>query len=57
MSLKDDQCEGWSKTASTAETIEKVHNIVLDDGFLKVCEIAEAMGILEERVQKSCTKN
>ncbi|UYV70588.1 hypothetical protein LAZ67_7003622 [Cordylochernes scorpioides] len=37
-----------AKTATTPETIEKVHNIVLDDR--RVCEIAEAVGIWEERV-------
>ncbi|XP_014487254.1 PREDICTED: uncharacterized protein LOC106751024, partial [Dinoponera quadriceps] len=50
-SLKDDPCEGRPKTATTPETIEKVHNIVLDDRRVKVCEIAEAVGISEERVR------
>ncbi|XP_014486574.1 PREDICTED: putative uncharacterized protein FLJ37770, partial [Dinoponera quadriceps] len=48
-SLKDDPRKGRPKTATTPETIEKVHNIVLDDRRLKVCEIAEAVGISEEK--------
>ena len=31
MQFEDDPCKGWPKTANTPETIEKVHNIVLDD--------------------------
>ncbi|XP_014485172.1 PREDICTED: uncharacterized protein LOC106749834, partial [Dinoponera quadriceps] len=50
-SLEDDPREGRSKTATTLETIEKVHNIVLDDTRGKMCEIAEAVGISEERVR------
>ena len=38
------------KTATTLETIEKVQNIVLDDRWIKVCELPEAKGTLEERV-------
>ena len=51
ISLKDDPCKGRQKTATTPETIEKVHNIVLDNWRVKVCKIAEAVGILEERVR------
>ncbi|UYV82180.1 hypothetical protein LAZ67_21001278 [Cordylochernes scorpioides] len=49
-SLEDDPHEGWPKTAITMKAIEKVHNIVLDDKRVKVWEIAEAVGILEERL-------
>ena len=51
MSLKDDPREGRPKTATTPETIEKVRDIVLDNRRVKVCEIAEAVGISEERVR------
>ena len=44
-------CEGRPKTATTLKTIEKMHNIVLDNRRVKMCEIAEAVGILEERVE------
>lgn len=50
-SLEDDPREGRPKTATTPETIEKVHDIVLDDRRVKVREIAEAVGISEERVR------
>lgn len=50
-SLEDDPREGRPKTATTPETIEKVHDIVLDDRRVKVSEIAEAVGISEERVR------
>ena len=48
--LEDGPREEWPKTATTPETIEKVHIIVLDDRRVKVCEIAEAVGISEEWV-------
>ena len=48
--LEDDPCEGRPKTSTTLETIEKVHNIMLDDRWVKVCKIPEAMGISKERV-------
>lgn len=47
-SLKDDQCEGRSKTATTPEIIEKVHDIVLDNRRVKV---GETVGISKERVR------
>ncbi|XP_014478528.1 PREDICTED: putative uncharacterized protein FLJ37770 [Dinoponera quadriceps] len=50
-SLEDDSREGRPKTATTLETIEKVHYIVLDDRRVKVCEIAEAVGISEEMMR------
>ena len=49
--VEDDPCEGRQKTATTRETIEKAYNIVLDSRQEKMYEIAEALGILEVRVQ------
>lgn len=51
-SLQDDEREGRPKTATTPEIIEKVHTMVLDDRRIKVRELAEAVGISEERVRK-----
>ena len=39
-SLKDDPHEAWPNTATTQETIKKVHNIILDNRRVKVCDIA-----------------
>lgn len=50
-SLEDDPREGQPKTATTPETIEEVHDIVLDNRRVKVREIAETVGISEERVR------
>ncbi|UYV79056.1 hypothetical protein LAZ67_17000948 [Cordylochernes scorpioides] len=41
---------GQPKAATTPETIEKVHNIVLNERRVKMCEIAEAVRISEEKV-------
>jgi len=49
-SLEDDPREGRPKSATTPEIIEQVHDMVLDDGRMKVREIAETMGISKERV-------
>jgi transposase len=49
-SLEDDPREGHPKSAATPEIIEQVHGIVLDDRRMKVCEIAETIGISKERV-------
>jgi len=49
-SLRDDPCEGCPKSATTPEIIEQVHDMVLDDRQMKVCEIAEAIGISKECV-------
>ncbi|UYV67814.1 hypothetical protein LAZ67_5002122 [Cordylochernes scorpioides] len=46
---KDDPHETWPKIATTPETIEKGHNIMLDDRQVKACEIAEDVGMSEER--------
>jgi histone-lysine N-methyltransferase SETMAR len=47
-SLEDDPREGRPKSATTLETIDQVHKMVLDDGQMKVCEIAETIGISKE---------
>jgi transposase len=49
-SLEDDPCEGRSKSATTTEIIEQVHDVVLDDRRMKVHEIAETIGISKECV-------
>jgi hypothetical protein len=50
-SLENDPREGRPKSATTSEIIEQVHDMVLDDWQMKVCEIAETIGISKERVQ------
>jgi histone-lysine N-methyltransferase SETMAR len=45
-SLEDNQ--GHPKRATTPEIIEQVHDMVLDDQWMKVHEIAEAIGISKE---------
>jgi transposase len=49
-SLEDDPCEGCPKSAATPETIEQVHDMLLDDRRMKVREISETIGISKERV-------
>jgi len=49
-SLENDPREGRPKSATTPEIIEQVHDMVLDDRRMKVCEIAETIGISKERV-------
>jgi len=49
-SLEDDPREGRPKSATTPEIIEKVHDMVLGDRQMKLCEIAESTGISKERV-------
>lgn len=48
-SIKDAPRSGAPKTAVTPEVIDKVHDMVLADRRVKVCELAEAMGISIER--------
>jgi len=48
--LEDDPREGHPKSATTPEIVEQVHNMVLDDRQMKVCEIAETIGISKQRV-------
>jgi histone-lysine N-methyltransferase SETMAR len=38
------------KSATTPDIIEQVHDMLLDDGRMKVCKIAETIGISKERV-------
>jgi transposase len=49
-SLEDDPCEGCPKSATTPEIIEQVYDMVLDDRWMKVREIAETIGISKECV-------
>jgi len=49
-SLEDDPREGCPKSAMTPEIIEQVHDMVLDDQWMKVREIAETIGISKEHV-------
>jgi transposase len=49
-SLEDEPCEGRPKCATTPEIIEQVHDMVLDDQQMKVCEIVETIGISKECV-------
>jgi histone-lysine N-methyltransferase SETMAR len=49
-SLEDDPREGRPKNATIPEIIEQVHDMVLNDGRMKVREIAETVGISKERV-------
>jgi len=44
-SLEDDPREGRPNSATTPEIIEQVHDMLLDDRRMKVCEIAETIGI------------
>ncbi|GFW23712.1 uncharacterized protein FLJ37770 [Trichonephila clavipes] len=50
-SLEDDSGEGRPKAATTPENIEKMHDIVLEDRRVQGSEIAEAVGISEEKVR------
>jgi histone-lysine N-methyltransferase SETMAR len=47
-SLEDDPREGRLKSATTLEIIGQVHDMVLDDRRMKVCETAETIGISKE---------
>jgi histone-lysine N-methyltransferase SETMAR len=49
-SLEDDPREGRRSSATTPEIIEQVHDMVLDNGRMKVREIAETIGISKECV-------
>jgi len=49
-SLEDDPRDGRPKSATTPEIIEQVHDMVLDDQRMKVCEIAETIRISKEHV-------
>jgi transposase len=43
--LEDDPREGRRNSATTPKIIEQVHDMVLNDGRMKVREIAETIGI------------
>ena len=49
-SLGEDECSGRPKTATTDESMAKVHEMVPDDRRIKVREIAEVMNMSKERV-------
>jgi hypothetical protein len=49
-SPEDDPSEGHPKSATPPEIIEQVQNMELDDGRIKVREIAETIGISKEHV-------
>jgi histone-lysine N-methyltransferase SETMAR len=49
-SLEDDPREGRPKSATAPEIIEQLQGMVLDDRRMKVCEIAETIGVSKERV-------
>ena len=49
VSLEDDPRSGRPKTASTPEIIAKIHDMILNDRRLKVSEVANAIGISDER--------
>jgi hypothetical protein len=49
-SLEDDPREGRPESATTPEIIEQVHDMVLDDWWMEVHEIAESIGISKEHV-------
>lgn len=49
--LDDDPRLGRQKIATTPETFQKVYDIVLDNRQVKMSRIAEALGMLEERVR------
>ena len=65
-SLEGDPREGRRKSETSSEIIEQLHDMVLDDRWMKVCEIAETTGISKEHVgyilhdeldiKKLCTK-
>jgi transposase len=49
-SLEDDPREGRPKSATTPEIVEQVHDMLLGDRRMKVCEIAETIGISKKRI-------
>jgi hypothetical protein len=49
-SLEDDPREGHPKSATTPDIIEEVQDMVLDDWWMKVHEIAKTIGISKEHV-------
>jgi len=49
-SLEEDKREGRPKSATTPEIILQVHDMISDDRWMKVHEIAETIGISKERI-------
>ena len=49
-SLENDPREGRPRSATPPEIIEQVHDMGLDDRRMKVCKIAETIGISKECV-------
>jgi histone-lysine N-methyltransferase SETMAR len=48
--LEVDPREGRPKSATTPAIIKQVHDMIMDDGRIKLREIAETIGISKERV-------
>jgi histone-lysine N-methyltransferase SETMAR len=49
-STSDTEQSGRPVEATTPEIVDKIHDMVMDDGRAKVREIASAVGISSERV-------
>ena len=49
-SIKDEARPGCPIEVTTPEMIEKIHRIVMEDCRIKVRDIAEIRGILEDKV-------
>jgi transposase len=50
-SLEDDPREGQPKSATPPEIIEQVHDMELDNQWMKVRVIAETIGVSKEHVE------
>lgn len=50
LSIEDDERPGPSKTVTTPETVDQVHDIVLKDRRINIDEIARIVGISTERI-------
>jgi hypothetical protein len=51
MYIEDDVRSGRPKEAVSDENIKKVHKIILNDGKVKLIEIAETLKISKKRVE------
>ena len=49
-STSDAKRSGRPKEVITPDIVDKIHGMILDDRRMKVCEVAEAVGISTERV-------
>ena len=54
-SIYDKECSGWSKTVTTDEMIDYVHEIVNNDRRLILKELAEAAGLSTNRCVFNCS--